>query len=707
MALNGILANSLSGVSTAGEALRITSNNVANVNTEGFARSEVSQTSLVLGGAGSGVALDNAQRVVDEFLETALLGARTSLERATTTRQFTDQFQSLLGAPDSDSGLTAQLDQFFVSLSELSANPSDAVARINAVEALNGAVAEINRLAEQVQTLRGAVQSQISEEVADINTSLTQINDLNPALVRENALGSDVGALENQLAEALSDLAESVDIRTTRQPDNSVDVSTGSGAILVGPITSELSVGTVGSVQPGTIFPEIQLQRFDAENGDPIGAPQPFEVNVRDGALKGLLDLRDRTLPDFASALGELAARLRDQVNAVSNAFTAVPAPNQLVGQATPFAAGNLANFTGVSTFAVTNGANQVVASTTVDFNALPATATFGDVIAQVNAGLGGAGTLALTDGTLSFTATAPNNGVVVADDPTDPSRRAGRGFSQTFGLNDLILSDSNGIFETGVDGTDSFNDTAAGQVQIRLVDSNNRVITTATIDLATNGPTYNDFLAGLNAPGNLGAFGTFTLTATGQVIFNPAPGFEDVELQVVSDDSNLANSGITISDFLGLDEAARQETALELELNERIVNDVNQLPLAQFDLTAGVGQIALGVGDQRGALALQQLATSDVAFDPAGRLPAQNGSLSEFAASFLASTGTVAAAAENREADARGLELELSQRQSEVSGVNVDEELANLVVFQNAYNASARVLSSVQELFDSLLAAV
>ena len=37
-------------------------------------------------------------------------------------------------------------------------------------------------------------------------------------------------------------------------------------------------------------------------------------------------------------------------------------------------------------------------------------------------------------------------------------------------------------------------------------------------------------------------------------------------------------------------------------------------------------------------------------------------------------------------------------------SGVNIDEELANLIVYQTSYSASARVVSVVQELFDELL---
>jgi flagellar hook-associated protein 1 len=52
-------------------------------------------------------------------------------------------------------------------------------------------------------------------------------------------------------------------------------------------------------------------------------------------------------------------------------------------------------------------------------------------------------------------------------------------------------------------------------------------------------------------------------------------------------------------------------------------------------------------------------------------------------------------------------MKLEIERRRMDVGGVNLDEELANMVVYQNAYNASARMLTSAQELFDTLLRAV
>ena len=64
----------------------------------------------------------------------------------------------------------------------------------------------------------------------------------------------------------------------------------------------------------------------------------------------------------------------------------------------------------------------------------------------------------------------------------------------------------------------------------------------------------------------------------------------------------------------------------------------------------------------------------------------------------------TRAATAESIGNDREALKDTLAIRVSEVSGINLDEELANMILFQNAYTASARLITTARELFDTLL---
>ncbi|MCH8685480.1 flagellar basal body rod C-terminal domain-containing protein [Pedomonas mirosovicensis] len=57
--------------------------------------------------------------------------------------------------------------------------------------------------------------------------------------------------------------------------------------------------------------------------------------------------------------------------------------------------------------------------------------------------------------------------------------------------------------------------------------------------------------------------------------------------------------------------------------------------------------------------------------------------------------------------ADANTLLTTVVQRRDDYSGVNLDEELSNMIVFQNSYNAAARLITTAKEMYDTLLAVV
>jgi len=92
--------------------------------------------------------------------------------------------------------------------------------------------------------------------------------------------------------------------------------------------------------------------------------------------------------------------------------------------------------------------------------------------------------------------------------------------------------------------------------------------------------------------------------------------------------------------------------------------------------------------------------------FNAAGALVSPiTGTLNDYANQILAQNANTAAQAASDTKFQTSVLSNLNQSASQVSGVNIDEELANLSSVQNAYAASARVVSAVQEMFDSLFA--
>lgn len=704
MSLNNIISTSLSGLFTNQQAIRVTSNNIANVNTENYARVRVNTEANVVQGVSAGVNIGSIERVVDQFLETALRTSVSNTEEFSAQREFHDRFQGILGDPASDSSLSARLDQFFNSIADLTLNPADVLRRQQTISELQSFLDQVREIQVQIQNLRSEASQQMSETVQTINEELQRIHALNPLIVRQGALGDETGGLEGQLADSLATLSEYIDIRVSRSDSGQVTVTTQSGYPLVDSSLGQLTYNAPGVVTSGTFFPAVTINRVDQETLEPISTDVDLTPHIRSGRLAGLTEMRDNQLVDLSLAIGELASRLADEFNAIQNQFVAVPPANTLTGNATFVDGAHATNFSGVVSFAVVDDLNQLVSTTTVDFDGAPP-ADFDALITQVNTALGGDGTLALTDGVMSFTAANSSHGVVIFDDATTPSDRAGRGFSHFFGMNNLIEANQPGVYETGLDGTEDHNLNVGGTVSFQVVNSSGSEIDTVAV--TTTGTTYADMIAELNNAAGLGAYFTFSLGSNGELTYTENAGFSGAELKVQSDTTEAGNTGLSFTRIFGIGDTFKVDAARDLQVRSDIQLDPNLLALGSFDTAAAVGDVALTTGDQRGALAMQNLETSLVGFESAGELRAGSVTLSQYVGRILGNAGLMAQRAQNFEEDNQALQEEVFQRNSDVSGVNMDEELANLVVYQNAYNAAARILSSVQELYDSLLNAV
>jgi len=704
MSLNSIISTSLSGLFANQTALRTTANNVANVNTENYSRVRVNLEAQVTQGVTAGVNVASVERVVDQFLETALRTATSNTFEFSAQREFHDRLQGILGDPGADSSLSSRLDQVFQSVADLSLNPADILRRQQTLSEMQRFFDQASLFSDQIQGLRGESSQQLVESVADINEQLQRIHDLNPLLARQAATGAESGGLQGQLNQALSDLSELIDIKVDRQASGAVFVSTSNGYPLVDTTLSQLDYDSPGIVLSNTVFPNITISRVNADSLQPTSSPVDLTPNIKSGKLAGLLDMRDNQLPNLSLALGELSARLADEFNAVQNSFSASPAPNSLEGKQTLVDGAHVPNFTGIVTFAVLDSSSQLVASSTVDFDSAPP-ADYNALVAQVNADLGANGTMALTNGVLTLSAASTANGVIIADDVAAPSQLAGHGFSHFFGMNDLIRADQPGIYETGIAGTEDHNITAGETINFRVIDANSKEL--ATVTLTVGGTNFDDIVTELNNVTGLGAHFTFSLNSSGALSWTENAGSEGAKFQVISDNTQIASTGLSFTSAFGVGDSFQVDASRNLQVRSSVMDDPNLLALSVFDPSGAIGDVVLTNGDQRGALALQDLQTSLVSFADAGELKSTNVTLTQYVARFLGNAGLQAVRATNFEEDNLALQQEIGARNSDVSGVNLDEELANLIVYQNAYNAAARILSSVQELYDALLGAV
>lgn len=707
MALNSIMSSALTGLFTSQTGLAVTSNNIANVNTPNYSREVVRQEAIVNGTSNSGVKISGIERVVDAFLDTASLAANSDNSRYNIENQFHERFQGILGRPDLKSSLSGRLDTMFTKMADLAVDPGSSILRQNVLSGIEDFTSTLSNLSDQLQSLRADASSQIQDRVAKINSAIEQIVYLNPLITKETALNHSTGSLEGQRSQALATLSALVDIRTVDRGNGAIAVTTSNGVTLLdGSTAYVLQYKSPATATAETTYPPITLAKTDPATGQLVSTGVELDGAVQSGELRGLLDMRDKILPDMANELGHMASEFADSINGLSNSFTSFPAPNQLQGRNVGLNAADPQGFTGKATFAIVGADGTVVRKTTVDFDALGVGATMNDVTNAVNAGLGADGTLSLVNGVMTFTAANSANGVVISQDATTPSDRAGHGFAQYFGMNDMITARVPATYNTGVNGADAHGFTAGGTINIQLRNSSNKLLGDYILTIPAGG-TFNDLLTDLNGTSALGKYATFSLDANGALVMTPKPGIGDLNINVPTDSTSRGASQKSMSSLFGIGERYIADPASDLRVITAMKTNANLIPLATFDQTAGVGQVAMTKGDQSGIQAFQALQNKSLDFTAVGSLSAFKGTFNQYASAFLSNAGLMASTSSSRQQDTGALKSEIDKRKTDVSGVNLDEELSNMIIYQNAYNASARVITTVQQLYDTLLSAV
>lgn len=696
MSLTSVLNNAVSGLNVAQAQLRNTSNNITNINTPDYARKVTEVSSRALDGQGAGVEVGEVRRIVDEYLQREMRAASGDSERYRAMSELHDRLQSLLGDPNKSSTYAVKIDDLFSSLASLSSDPAQQARRLSVISDLRDLGTELSRIATDLQELRAEADRQIETDISTANAAIARIHDLNQQIQRERIAGRETGALEDQREAALSDISKVLDIHTFALQNGAVGVATSSGVPLVDNVRYELVYAKQSFVGAETQFPQIVSYRLDPATGARAINGTPLDTRVRAGSIKGLLDMRDTALPAIAAELGELARVLGDRLNAVHNEFTAVPAPADLEGTNTGLAATDLQGFSGQATFYAFDAAGAVASSFVMDFSALAPGSTIADVVAAVNAGLGGSASLGFANGVMTYAAGTAAG--VAIQQGTPPSDRAGRGFAHFFGLNDLVGAAVPLHHDTGLVAADAHGFTGIVTLDVRA--PGNAEPASHTLDFGVIGGQMSDVLTALNGS-PLATYFSFSLDGDGALVATPQTGAEGYRLEPSSDSSDRAGTGRSFTDVFGIGAKYQVNAALDFAPRSDIEANGRLLALARVD---AAGNPAIASGDNRGALALQAVSQGEFDFAAAGDFGLGTARIQDYAGRILSVTGQRAADAEAIYNDRNALSTELLGRSQDVSGVNLDEELSNMILYQNAYNASARLITTAREMLDVLL---
>jgi flagellar hook-associated protein 1 FlgK len=487
-----------------------------------------------------------------------------------------------------------------------------------------------------------------------------------------------------------------------------VNVSTPDGLNLVSNTYATLSYS--GGAQNGT-YGNIQIQDVSPSSGQAIGQAVALDPHLSGGSLQGLINMRDQTLGNLGQSLGNFAQNVQQAYNAQSNANAAYPPPTSLTGRDTGLLSTDALNFSGDTTIAVTDSSGNLVSRVDVDFDtgqlsadgAAPVSigTTVGSFTSALNAALGLNGSASFANGQLSIAATG-SNGIVVQDGAT-PSSRGGTPFSQFFGLNDLFQSAAPSTLATGLSSGDVSGLAAGGQISMSLKGPDGDIVKQVSVT-TTAGMTIGAVVSALNSA--MGGAATFTLNTDGSISTATSALYPNYQLNVTGDTTERGTTGLSFTTLFGIGANQVANQAADFSLTPAVANSPQNIGLATPGITSSTvaGDTVVESGDSSGAIALENVPANSLNFKSAGGIAAQAASLTDYAASFYQNLSDQSnAVTQNQTTQDDRLQQAQSQLSSN-SGVNLDEELTNLTTYQQAYSASARVLSVVDQLYTTLL---
>ena len=296
------------------QALSTVSNNIANLNTEGYSRqiSETSENSPSQQGTvfvGSGARLDNIERAYDEFAESSLRDSGSKLSNQQPLIDYANRVVDIMGSEAS--GLSSAMDKFFAAASALSADPASINLRSSFLRDAEGMASRFRELSDQLNAVETETREGIERQVNQLNSLTEKLAFVNKELNKKLTLGSQPPMMLDQRDQLLREMSEITKIHVTESTSGQVTVRLASSA------------GSV--ITDGKLHYDLGVNFDDNDPGrvdlilEPYGDRRVASA-VSNGELGGLMNFRTQTLAPALDSFDFLAQTLVAEVNQVHSA---------------------------------------------------------------------------------------------------------------------------------------------------------------------------------------------------------------------------------------------------------------------------------------------------------------------------------------------------------------------------------------------------
>ena len=727
---NSLFGTALSGLNVAQRGLATVGHNIANVDTPGYSRQRVDQVARVpqftgAGYVGQGAQIAGVERVYDSFVNSQIRTSQATASRLDTLHDLSSGVDRLLGDPSGS--LAPAMQEFFGAVQDATVDPSSIAARQALLSGAEGLVERMIALDQRLETQTRTLEQRMESVIGEVNVIAANVAEMNQRIVEAEgrAGGKPANDLRDQRDELIRQLAERIDIQATEQRNGIVNVSVAKGQLLVAGSTA----GTL-SLTDGAYDPSRRDVGLTAAGNTVIISEQ-----IAGGELGGMLQFRGQVLEPARNAVGRIAVGITEDVNTLHRLGQDLE--DQPGGDLfRPLAA------SAASVFSHSGNTSATPATLEVGIND-SASLTTSDYVLSLN------GTsydlLRLSDGATTTLAAFPGG---IAE--VDGMRLQITAGAMADGDSFLIAPTRFAIGEMDVAVTDPRDLALAAPVRTVTGAAN---IGTASISEATVNSPDNSLAVTFNTPSTTfdvvdtttgatlaagvsyvtGATHTyngvsFTLSDGATLPAAPAAGdrFDIVRGVAQPDTGNAGNAGISATTVsapdanltdpvtITFDNPATSFTVTgattgtpvttvpytpgdPISFNGWTVNIVGTpAPGDSFQVVRNVG----GVGDNRNGLAiasLQERATLD----------GLTASYGEAYGQTVSRVGARTAQAESARDAQFAVMDQLNEARASTSGVNLDEEAANLLRYQESYQASAQMIRAADELFQTLLGVV
>ena len=644
----------ISGLNAAQRAFDIIGNNIANAATDGYHRQRLNLTPayssqigpVILGG---GVDIAGITRLIDGFLEKEILRQQSSLEQVSQELAMLRTVENSFGELSDGGGLSTVLDDFFNALQDLSAHPGETIWQNQAVTSAQTMAAKFKTLGQFLTTLESQISLEAENVTNQINVLIGKIAELNHNIERQEISSGQAYNLRDQRDQCIVELSKLISVETESREYGVVDISTSGIPVVVNTSAFELEVGI----------------KENLELGITVAGESNYNIDFQGGRLGALLSLKNDMIAGIHNDLDNLANAIIQQINQYhvqgvgsEGSFTELTGLSMI--------SDNLADFDppvsdGSIYIRVTNTSTGAVTRTEVPIDA--STDSLTSIAAAITAITGL--TASVYDFRLHIQADKDYKFdflPCVLPTPTN-SDFTGATSPPAISVSGMYTGTKNQTFTFTVSGTGSVGN---GSLQITVTDGDGNTVTTLNVG--------SDYAAGDRLDIGNGikiALGTGDL-ADGNTFEVDAFVDTDTSGVLAAAGINAFFSGSNASNIAVCSDISASPGRIATALREDMTDNNNALRMA----------------------ALRNQAVSDLdSLTPA-----------EYYRRLITDIGQQVSVKQSLQKNVEVMVQNLTNQQNEVSGVNINDEAARMLIFEQMFKAMAKYLSTLQSSLSTIM---